>query len=171
MLIRVPREAARMLDHLTAGLTDPADAGDGCHRKIDNTGGAFMPVVVENIGGDQYSVAHYGEQNGDAMRDPEMVFWRNDGAWFATYWRNDYAHVETTSVYFENGKPEKFAPKLHVEHTDFAVMWMRNIADQQGIDPAEATPNEAVPLLDALIEDVESGRRIPVVERTSGSGE
>ena len=40
----------------------------------------FMRLVVEVIGGPyenggyEVSVAHYGEQNGDAMRDPEITF-------------------------------------------------------------------------------------------------
>jgi hypothetical protein len=39
----------------------------------------FMRLVIEHIGhgpsgGELVSVAHYGEQNGDLMRDPEIVF-------------------------------------------------------------------------------------------------
>lgn len=39
----------------------------------------FMPLTVEEIlpsaeGHRQISLTHYGEQNGDAMRDPEMIF-------------------------------------------------------------------------------------------------
>lgn len=46
--------------------------------KIDNSDGTYMPVYLELIGRiDNYnffSLAHYGQQNGDAMRDPEMLF-------------------------------------------------------------------------------------------------
>lgn len=46
--------------------------------KIDNSDGTYMPVYIELIGRiDNYnffSLAHYGQQNGDAMRDPEMLF-------------------------------------------------------------------------------------------------
>ena len=39
----------------------------------------FMRLVIEHIGAgprgcDMVSVAHYGEQNGDLMRDPEIMF-------------------------------------------------------------------------------------------------
>lgn len=39
----------------------------------------FLPLVIEDIGTTaarerQISIAHYGQQNGDAMRDPEMIF-------------------------------------------------------------------------------------------------
>lgn len=34
----------------------------------------------------------YGTQHGDAMRDPEMVFWTNnlDGSWLPVSYRQDY---------------------------------------------------------------------------------
>jgi len=47
------------------------------NAKLDS-GGGFMPVVIERIGADTYSIAHYGQQNGDLMADPEMTF-RGDG--------------------------------------------------------------------------------------------
>ena len=46
--------------------------------KIDNSDGTYMPDHIELIGRidkyDFFSLAHYGQQNGDAMRDPEMLF-------------------------------------------------------------------------------------------------
>ena len=47
------------------------------------------------------SVCHYGEQNGDAMRDPEMCFELGfaGGAHLDPYlWRNDYVAVEQVSL-------------------------------------------------------------------------
>ena len=34
----------------------------------------YMRLVIEVVGKEQVSVAHYYTQNGDAMRDPEIVF-------------------------------------------------------------------------------------------------
>jgi hypothetical protein len=47
------------------------------HIRIDNP--PFMPLVLEGIGAGPrglpaISVAHYGLQNGDAMRDPKICF-------------------------------------------------------------------------------------------------
>jgi hypothetical protein len=47
------------------------------HIRIDNP--PFMPLVIEGVGTGPrglpaISVAHYGLQNGDAMRDPEICF-------------------------------------------------------------------------------------------------
>lgn len=50
----------------------------GLWIKIDNA--PFMDLVIEAVGSPGpdglpvISVAHYGIQNGDAMRDPEMCF-------------------------------------------------------------------------------------------------
>ena len=45
--------------------------------KIDNTDEAYMPVYIEIIDRSEsynhISLAHYGEQNGDMMRDPETT--------------------------------------------------------------------------------------------------
>ena len=49
----------------------------GAHKKIDNSPW-FMAVHIENLGscelGRMFSVAHYYEQNGDLMKDPDIVF-------------------------------------------------------------------------------------------------
>ena len=57
----------------------------GFHLHIDNS--PWMPLDIEDIeisgpnGLPTVSVAHYGQQNGDAMRDPEMLFeMRRDGS-------------------------------------------------------------------------------------------
>ena len=50
----------------------------GFHLKIENE--PWMALVIEDIqelgptGLPVISVAHYGEQNGNVMRDPEMLF-------------------------------------------------------------------------------------------------
>ncbi len=59
---------------LTEGIAGVCD-----HRKIDNTNGSFMPAVVEGIdttpeGHLIVSIAHYYEQCGDLMADPEVTF-------------------------------------------------------------------------------------------------
>jgi hypothetical protein len=43
-----------------------------------------MPLVIEAIAPNQVAVAHYREQNGDLIADPEIVFWVNpdNGEWF-----------------------------------------------------------------------------------------
>lgn len=106
------------------------------HIKIENRG--YMALVIERIGtGPQglpaISVAHYGEQNGDLMRDPEMCFelvQQGERKHLAPYyWRNDYAGIEQESRFTEDGKI-LVRPRLLNEHIGFARMWNRNLEEQ-----------------------------------------
>ena len=106
--------------------------------KIDNSDGTYMPVHIELIGRidkyDFFSLAHYGQQNGDAMRDPEMLFalHKDTRQFIPYYYRNDYCGIEQNSVrWSEVGIA--LNPRLQASHTTFANQWLRNIAAQQGI--------------------------------------
>ena len=104
--------------------------------KIDNSDGTYMPVYIELIGRiDNYnffSLAHYGQQNGDAMRDPEMLFalHKETQQFIPYYYRNDYCGIEQNSVkWSEDGT--FLNRRLQADHTTFANQWLRNIATQQ----------------------------------------
>src|SRR5579875_3334609 len=70
----------------------------------------FMRLVIEHVGrgprgGELVSVAHYGEQNGDLMRDPEVVFEIADGQWNPISIQQDYIGSYREAVYVsEEGK-------------------------------------------------------------------
>ena len=104
--------------------------------KIDNSDGTYMPVHIELIGRiDQYdffSLAHYGQQNGDAMRDPEMIIalHKESQQFVPYYYRNDYMGMEQYSVRWTN-EGILLNRRLQADHTVFANQWLRNIATQQ----------------------------------------
>jgi len=79
------------------------------------------------------SLAHYGEQNGDLMRDPEMIFEAEESGDNMTlvpfYWRNDYAGIEQYSAFTEEGRTLLNA-KLRREHIAFAGTWDANLKAQ-----------------------------------------
>ena len=61
-----------------------------------------MDPVIEAIeegpsGLPAVSITHYGEQNGDLIRDPEMGFELRDNELSAFYYRNDYVGVQQWS--------------------------------------------------------------------------
>ena len=60
-----------------------------------------MPSL-SRIGPDTYSIAHYGQQNGDLMADPEMTF-RGDGT--PLTYRNDYVGAYTGTCDVEVRQP------------------------------------------------------------------
>jgi len=114
--------------------------GQPAHARIEAPG--FMPLSIEKIGNGPHnlpaiSVCHYGEQNGDLMRDPEMCFEITpDGKFHPYYFRNDYTGTEQ-EVYFrtEDGR-EMIRPRLKRELSSFARHWSANLREQGFIKAA-----------------------------------
>jgi hypothetical protein len=120
----VNKESKQVIEKLVSMMKDG-------YLKLDNSGGVYMPVVVEQLSGNQVSFAHYGEQNGDLMADPEMIFWKHKGEWFPVYYLNHWAGAEIWSVQFQNDEPVKINKALQRDQADFANLWMMNIKEQQ----------------------------------------
>jgi len=100
----------------------------------------YMPLSVEDIGqsGDGnrlIAICHYGEQNGDLMRDPDMVFEVYASHTPATAeplsFRNDYMGLmQEVYRYDDDGKKTAVNPKLKQDLTSFARTWFQNLKDQ-----------------------------------------
>ena len=108
----------------------------GLHLRIENP--PYMTLVIEATdesgpcGLPAISVAHYGEQNGDAMRDPEMLFelgFACGAHLTAFYYRNDYGGVEQWSRFIRDGL-YCYHTELHKQHERFAKLWDRNLREQ-----------------------------------------
>lgn len=108
----------------------------GLTLKIENA--PYMALVIEALdesgpmGLPALSVAHYGEQNGDLMRDPEMCFELGIGGGAhlsAFYYRNDYIGVEQWSRNIV-GTNYVHLVQLHQEQQKFAELWDRNLRQQ-----------------------------------------
>ena len=106
------------------------------YAKIDNANDAFMPVVVEQVGENQISIAHYYEQNGDLMADPEIVFLKKEYSYgieyYPIYERMSGLGSDVELVIFENRKP-KMISNLQKGAASFCTTWMSTITMQQGI--------------------------------------
>ena len=98
--------------------------------KLESKG--WMPLTVETwmeSGFLNVSVCHYGEQNGDAMRDPEMVFLLAYGQEVPVYFRNDYVGIEQIFSKIEDGK--LFLKKRGVQDLkSFSKTWASNLKAQ-----------------------------------------
>src|SRR5260370_40768287 len=101
----------------------------------------WMRLVIEVLperGPDGHvvvSVAHYGEQNGDAMRDPEMLFEVVDeGArepeFWPFYFRNDYSAVEQWRRRRDEAENLHSLPKRTPDFGQFAKLCDRNLREQ-----------------------------------------
>ena len=126
--------ASALLSLLTASLADPCSSDASSHRNVGPSDSCYKPVVVERIGPDCYSLAHYGESNGDAMRDPEVCFLLGcDGHWYPYSFRDDWTATDAQSANVDTftGKWTHVAPRMQADQVSFAHLWLRNIAEQQ----------------------------------------
>ena len=99
-----------------------------------NNDPTYMSLTIEILDDNQISLCHYGEQNGDLMRDPEMVFWKDEtGNYFPFYFRNDYAGFEEITGEIIENKLNIYNEKQHRGQIEFVNIWMKNIKYQQGI--------------------------------------
>jgi hypothetical protein len=115
----------------------------GLYLKIENP--PYMELVIEatdesgSCGLPCISVAHYGEQNGDLMRDPEMCFELGlaGGPHLSAYhYRNDYLGIEQWSRDVVDGNyVHRIA--LHEQHESFAKTWDNNLLLQGFLEAFE----------------------------------
>jgi len=122
--------------------------GDSTAVRLTSKG--FMPLSVEDIGSSAeghrlISICHYGEQNGDLMRDPDMVFaiyGQGDSLMAEPLsFRNDYMGInQEVYRYDDHGKRTHVDPGLKKELKSFARLWFRNLKAQGFLD--KETPRE-----------------------------
>ena len=113
-----------------------------CIEAVDESGPCGLPAI---------SVCHYGEQNGDLMRDPEMCFEMEIENGFAKrfhpfYYRSDYIGVEQFSVTHDGTDPDnkpvcRICARMLRQQIEFARMWDANLAAQGFLKVHTATLN------------------------------
>lgn len=129
-------EGKKIMDILTDGINDYDQA-----RKIQNNQSkSIMAVHVEMISkisrGPVFSVAHYYEQNGDLMKDPDMTFLRGvDGEYYPLSYQQDGLGIYQDAIEWDDsGNIKGFRAKMQADMVSFANDWMENIKDQQGLN-------------------------------------
>jgi hypothetical protein len=127
--VRSMRTVSRIID-ICGGLGRLADNP----IRLDGPPG-FMRLVVEYLGvGPRglplVSVAHYYEQNGDLMADPEMTFEVAGPEWQPLTFRQDGMGVYREAVYQGEDGRTMVRPRLLEDLRQFARIWDDNIATQ-----------------------------------------
>ena len=112
----------------------------GNETAVRLTVNGYMPLSVEHIGqsaeGNRLiAICHYGEQHGDLMRDPEMVFEMHTSAApdraEPLSFRNDYMGLmQEVYRYDDDGKKTHVNARLKQELTSFARTWFTNLKHQ-----------------------------------------
>ena len=108
----------------------------------------LMRLVIEVIGGPypngayEVSVAHYSEQNGDAMRDPEITFLvqpTDQGhTWSPLTFENSYlAAYQVVAVVNAEGGMQVRQPRQMQDLREFANQWDINIKEQGFVEVFE----------------------------------
>ena len=123
------QEFAQHLDQLLGGV-----------QAVRITVSDYMPLSVEEIGVSQdghqlLSLCQYGQQNGDLMRDPDIVFLFHDvpdgAAAEPVSFRNDYLGiVQEVYRYDEMGRRTHVLPALKQDLQEFARAWFGTLRDQ-----------------------------------------
>ncbi len=122
------------------GLAPAFDDAYDFHLRVRND--PWLPLVVERHG-DEISVTHYVGQNGDQLRDPELVFSRAEwgrlvggvfGAWVPKSVEPGglgRAHL-TGEIMRREGERDRlvYSPPRMREAVSFAAMWARNLKAQ-----------------------------------------
>ena len=125
------KSALAVFHVLTEGITAIGD-----HHMFDNGGSGIMPACVEAVGKTPQgaliiSVAHYYEQNGDLMADPEVTFVvARDDYVFPISFKQDSLGIDREYVRWE-GERVFWNLKMQNDLARFCTSWMRNIKEQQ----------------------------------------
>jgi hypothetical protein len=117
------------------------------HVRLEAEG--FLTLVIEAIGPGHrglpmVSVAHYHTQNGDAMRDPEMVFEVGAGGEFLPVsfqqvsFQQDNLGIYHEAVFQDESGKVMVRPRLVKGLAGFMRQWDRNVKDQGFLDAARA---------------------------------
>lgn len=102
--------------------------GEAYYMKLQAKG--YEDLVLEAIGEDEYSIAHYYDQNGDSMRDPEITFTidrENQSVHPTSFLQDD------RGVYYETADAATDRVK---DLSHFMVQWFTNIKNQ-GFEPVK----------------------------------
>jgi hypothetical protein len=112
------------------------------HHPIRLEAPGFMRLVIEYVGrgprgGELVSVAHYGEQNGDPMRDPEIVFEVASGTWYPINMQQDYVGSYRVAVSIGEDGRVYVRPAEVRDIQAFARIWDRTLKYQGFVDAAK----------------------------------
>lgn len=101
----------------------------------------YMRLVVEVVSGPhpngsyEISVAHYGEQNGDAMRDPEILFHVlpqvESWIWTPLWIQQDYlGSFKVCAKVINHGLVRVINHRMHDDLSRFSRLWSTNLKHQ-----------------------------------------
>jgi len=113
----------KKIDLLTGGILNFISSPEG-YLKLKSTG--YMDLIIERLGHDTVSIAHYYEQNGDLVADPEITV------------KIDFDNCTAEALTFQNfmgfytvyPEADKVNLKLKKTLNSFLNYWLTNLKEQ-----------------------------------------
>jgi len=132
------KQMAAIITKIAAAHGFNLDAADGSSLRLEN--GPYEPLVISALGPHIVSVAHYFEQNGDQVPDPDMTLYTGYGV------ENGWVPVEITmalgyrqqATILKEDHISEWYPRAQREQAQFANMWARNLKAQGWLTAAAA---------------------------------
>ena len=128
---------AATLDALVEGLADPTSSDEPSSRRLgEKNDSGVMPLSIERLAPHMFSLTHYYTQNGDMMRDPDVVLHRDaEGRWFPATFQQDggMMPVYTVALEVDDRGIIGVYRRRYANLRDFMRMWLRNLREQHGI--------------------------------------
>lgn len=111
-------------------------AADEAHLRLTMPG--YDRLVIEKIAPKQISVAHYFEQNGDAVADPDIVFFMDDTGWIPIEITQVFGYQRVAFLRADGERIIAALPGDQVAVAVFADDWAENLKLQKWLDDGEA---------------------------------
>ena len=97
-------------------------------------------LVIENIGHNRIAVAHYYTQNGDAIKDPEIVFFVGYETWVAIEVTQVLTGIsELARLNEDSTAVTHLAARRQADTGAFAETWAKNITGQKWLEQGRLT--------------------------------
>ena len=107
-------------------------SAESAHLRLENE--PYMPLVIEKIGRHLVSVAHYFTQNGDAIADPDVVFFTGDGLWVPIEIQQVMGDQRVAELNGSGTAIKSLHTRAQADVASFANLWARNITAQQYLE-------------------------------------
>ena len=119
---------AKILDKIFKGMESETS------KRISNSK-VYIPLSVERLYDNRYSMAHYVEQFGDLLPDPDIELYRDkSGNWYPVAIQQIMGNYTRAITNFDDdGEPTMFNYAEYNELRDFLSMWLKNLKEQQGL--------------------------------------
>lgn len=166
-MTQISKEAKTVFAAILKMLKENGDEETNIKINNNKPNSGLMPLCVELVGtgiesawgtGKLYSFTHYYEQNGDSMKDPEIVYFVVDnrgegeegvmdllGVWPQMFEQSGIFQTYQELITIEDNKLKTFSPRKQRDAAQFTAQWMKNLKWQQNIIPIKQSQKILAP--------------------------